>query len=168
MDQPTQIDGRPMITNAMIDYFKFEEDFVEENMRCIPMIVRMKLDRCGIKLKLSEWSKFSEPERVDLANLPCEDPADTSSYRQYISNLVMIRTGQKASPLAVTQPFEWMIVDQVPEMVLTKLKEFRWHISMDQWTLLSELQRFALIKLSRPGHENVNFPLAVKEFGLVS
>jgi hypothetical protein len=29
------------------------------------------------------------------------------------------------------------------------------------------LQRFVLIKLCRPGHENENFPKAVKEFGLI-
>ncbi|HMJ70182.1 MAG TPA: nitrate reductase associated protein [Cyclobacteriaceae bacterium] len=28
----------------------------------------------------------------------------------------------------------------------------------------TELQRFALLKLTRPGHENRNFPRAVTEF----
>ncbi|WP_353849846.1 nitrate reductase associated protein, partial [Hydrotalea sp.] len=31
-----------------IEYFQFEEDFVEENVRCIPMIVRFKMDAVGI------------------------------------------------------------------------------------------------------------------------
>ncbi|MEO6674638.1 MAG: nitrate reductase associated protein, partial [Ginsengibacter sp.] len=43
--------------------FKFEEDFVEEGVRCIPMVVRFKLDACGIKLKLSEWSTLIFEER---------------------------------------------------------------------------------------------------------
>jgi len=33
-----------------IEYFKFEEDFIEEDVRCIPMIVRFKMDLAGIKL----------------------------------------------------------------------------------------------------------------------
>ena len=41
---------------AGIEYFNFEEDFVEKNIRCIPMIVRFKMDKAGIKLKLAEWS----------------------------------------------------------------------------------------------------------------
>jgi len=39
-------------------------------------------------------------------------------------------------------------------------------ISIGQWRNLYLLQRFALLKLCRPGHENRNFPIAMKEFGL--
>jgi hypothetical protein len=42
-------------------YFAFENDFVD-TFRCIPMIVRYKLDTCGIKLKLPEWVKLSVDE----------------------------------------------------------------------------------------------------------
>ena len=55
-----------------IEYFDFEEDFVEKNMRCIPMTVRFKMDATGIKLKLAEWSKFSSAERIALALKPAE------------------------------------------------------------------------------------------------
>lgn len=37
-------------------FFAFESDFVD-SLRCIPMVVRYKLDTCGIKLKLPEWVK---------------------------------------------------------------------------------------------------------------
>ncbi|MDJ0543718.1 MAG: nitrate reductase associated protein, partial [Microcystis sp. M53601_WE4] len=36
-----------------------------------------------------------------------------------------------------------------------------------QWQKLPPSQRFALIKLSRPGHENLNFYPALKEFHIV-
>jgi hypothetical protein len=36
-----------------------------------------------------------------------------------------------------------------------------------QWIALSDLQRFALIKLSREGHKNEHFLPAVEEFGLL-
>ncbi|MGB0562374.1 MAG: nitrate reductase associated protein, partial [Spirulinaceae cyanobacterium] len=39
-------------------------------------------------------------------------------------------------------------------------------ISLTQWQALRPDQRFALIKLSRPGHENRNFLPAMQEFGL--
>ena len=38
--------------------FAFESDFVA-TLRCVPMAVRFKLDRCGIKLSLRQWSRFS-------------------------------------------------------------------------------------------------------------
>jgi len=34
------------------------------------------------------------------------------------------------------------------------------------WSELNALQRFTLFKLTRPGHRNRNFPLALREFGL--
>ena len=36
------------------------------------------------------------------------------------------------------------------------------------WGELTELQRFALIKLTRDSHDNVNFVPAMREFGLVA
>ena len=48
-----------------IEYFDFEEDFVEKNIRCIPMIVRFKMDEAGIKLKLSEWSRFQKKKEFN-------------------------------------------------------------------------------------------------------
>ncbi|MGA9379085.1 MAG: nitrate reductase associated protein, partial [Phormidium sp.] len=56
------------MTNTKI--FQFEADFVN-NLRCIPMVVRYKLDTCGIKLKLSHWNHFNLAEREALVDLPC-------------------------------------------------------------------------------------------------
>lgn len=39
-------------------FFKFEADFVD-TLRCVPMIVRFKLDTVGIKLSLRAWSRFA-------------------------------------------------------------------------------------------------------------
>ena len=40
--------------------------------------------------------------------------------------------------------------------------------SQAAWRGLDELQRFALIKLTRDSHDNVNFVPAMREFGLVA
>ncbi|MGL4882951.1 MAG: nitrate reductase associated protein, partial [Waterburya sp.] len=42
------------------------------------------------------------------------------------------------------------------------------NISKSQWLHLSAAQRFALIKLSRPSHENKNFLPALQEFGIIA
>ena len=51
-----------------IEYFMFEEDFMGNNIRCIPMIIRFKMDKAGIKLKLSEWNRLDIDEKILLAN----------------------------------------------------------------------------------------------------
>jgi hypothetical protein len=154
------------IAEAGLEYFKFEKDFVEKNVRCIPMIVRFKMDAAGIKLKLAEWSRFSVDERIMLAIKPCNTKNETEEYRTYLTDLIRKYTGQEASYMDVEQFPIWANTDFVPGLLNDKAKEFGWTISSEQWKSLTDLQRFALSKLYKPGHENKNFPKAVREFGL--
>jgi hypothetical protein len=149
-----------------IDYFDFEEDFVEKYIRCIPMIVRFKLDAAGIKLKLDEWSRFNVEERIELAIKPCRKDEEAKEYNHFLAALIKKYTGRDATPLAVDKNPAWADKENVPDVLGEKLNEHSWHISKEQWKSLSDLQRFALVKLCREGHESKNFPKAVREFGL--
>ena len=146
--------------------FKFEEEFMEGNIRCIPMIVRFKLDGCGIKLKLSQWSKFNLADRAHLAVRSTNDVDEIAAFRSLIQKLVFSLTGTEASLLEIDQQPGWAITNKIKPSLLNRLNEFGWQISLQQWSDLTDLQRFALLKLSRPNHENKNFPKAMKEFGL--
>jgi hypothetical protein len=149
-----------------IEYFQFEEDFIEKNVRCIPMIVRFKMDAAGIKLKLAEWAKFSVEERIELALKPCSSKEEISAYNNYLAGLVVKYTGKEATILYADQFPDWANTDTVPDLLNEKAKEYGWTISKEQWKLLTDLQRFALTKLYKEGHENKNFPKAIREFGL--
>jgi len=151
----------------MIQYFKFEEDFVEDNIRCIPMIARFKLDACGIKLKLSEWSRMTEEERNYVSEYPCSSEEEIRSYRQYIKTLIRIRTNNEAQDMEVDANPGWANTQLIPEILVQKLTEQDSTITLKQCQCLNDLQRFVLVKLSRPGHENRNFPIAMSEFDLV-
>jgi len=150
-----------------IVFFEFEEDFVEENVRCIPMIVRFKMDLACIKLKLSEWSKFSIEERNELAIKACSNVEEIEMYKNYLTDLITYHTGNEASIFEKELQPEWAELKKIPELLEEKVKEFEWQISAEQWKNLTNLQRFVLLKLCRPGHENKNFPKAMKEFSLV-
>jgi hypothetical protein len=149
-----------------IEYFNFEEDFIEENVRCIPMIVRFKMDAAGIKLKLSEWSKFKKEERIQLALLPAATGDETKEYHNYLATLIESRTSGTATTLTVNTNPDWENLENIPDMLIEKAKELDLVITTVQWKALTNLQRFALLKLCRPGHENKNFPKAIKEFNL--
>lgn len=150
-----------------IEYFDFEDDFVEKNIRCIPMIVRFKMDMAGIKLKLAEWSKFGVDERTELAKKPVSDEEDAKRYHSYLTGLVRKYTGKEATALTIDVQPAWANKNEIPVQVTDKLVEFGWTVSVDRWKGLTNLQRFALVKLSREGHESKNFPKAVKEFELI-
>jgi len=150
-----------------IEYFDFEEDFIEENVRCIPMIVRFKMDAAGIKLKLAEWSKFKRDERIQLALMPASMDEEAKWYNDYLAQLIEKYTGNKATTLTIDTNPDWANLQSIPEMLSEKAKEFDLEITKEKWQSLTNLQRFTLLKLCRPGHENKNFPKAIKEFGLV-
>lgn len=150
----------------MTKFFKFEADFVE-SLRCIPMQVRMKLDTCGIKLKLTHWHQFTQQERQALVEMPCLATDEIQTYGQYVQQLVIKYTGTPASELPIDNHPAWMDATTVPPSIQEKAQEFGVSITSQHWTVLTPAQRFALIKLSRSSHENKNFFPALKEFQLV-
>jgi hypothetical protein len=151
---------------AGIEYFKFEEEFIEKNIRCIPMIVRFKMDKVGIKLKLDEWSSFIVEERIELACRSCDNHEEERAYHQYLSDLVKKRSNKKATGLAVEINPGWNNLVSIPAPLSDKLEQDGLSITMQQWAGLTNLQRFALLKLCRPGHESKNFKKALREFRL--
>lgn len=149
----------------MTHLFAFEADFVE-SLRCIPMEVRYKLDTCGIKLRLADWNHMSFPERQTLTELPCDTQTEIQYYRNYLQDLILKYTSIPATELPIDTHPAWMQPDIIPISVQEKAQEFGVFITAQQWSQLTPLQRFALIKLSRSGHENKNFSSAMIEFNL--
>jgi len=150
----------------MADFFEFEADFVD-SLRCIPMQVRCKLDTCGIKLKLSDWSHMTKEEHETLVELPCSTETEIQAYREYLQQLTLQRFGTPSTELPIEPHPEWRDATTVPTSLQEKVIELGTILTPQQWAALTPLQRFALIKLSRPGHENQNFPKAMAEFNLL-
>lgn len=149
----------------MAHFFQFESDFVD-SLRCIPMEVRLKLDTCGVKLKLPHWHQFNPEERQTLVDLPCTTQSEVPAYREQLYKLVL-RTGDTPADLPIESHPAWLDERTIPESVQNKAQECGISLSLEQWSQLMPVQRFALIKLSRSSHENRNFLPALKEFQLV-
>ena len=147
--------------------FQFEQDFAG-SLRCIPMAVRFKLDRCGVKLSLRQWSRFSPEERDRMLRLACERPEEIEAYRRELEELIRLRSTQPAEYLPIEAQPAWAEIAAVPEQVRRyALEQQVAPPSSTQWAALSHLQRFTLVKLSRAKHDNVNFVPAMREFGLL-
>lgn len=156
-----------MVSSMAPPFFDFEQDFVG-SLRCIPMVVRHHLDTCGVKLKLDHWNRFSPSERQALVDWPCETPDEAATYREQLQALITQKTGAPAKTLDIPAQQPWQQLDKIPAQVTQKFEQQEKRITLSQWQALSELQRFALVKLSRPSHENLNFIPALEEFGLAS
>ncbi|MEG5058774.1 nitrate reductase associated protein [Microcoleus sp. A2-C5] len=147
-------------------FFKFEADFVEA-LRCMPMQVRLKLDTCGIKLKLQDWNHFTQTERQTIVELPCLTSAEIIEYREQLNQVLIKHTGKSGTDLAIDLNPPWMDAATIPESVTAKAQEFDLTITLAQWKALDAIERFALIKLSRSSHENKNFIPALQEFKVI-
>ncbi len=146
--------------------FVFEDDFVA-TLRCIPMAVRFKLDSCGVKVSLRQWSRFTPDERRALLVRPCEAEEEVDAYRTCLLRLIAQRETGEAHGLPPGSTVPWDQTGGTPEAV----RRFAGAVciappSDDEWSSLTPLQRFVLLKLSRDNHDNVNFVPAMREFGL--
>jgi hypothetical protein len=149
-----------------IKFFAFETDFVEDRLRCIPMIVRFKLDAIGIKLKLSQWSKFSVDERTRLALQGIDSEEERAAYISFLTN-ILISIGDRPTPLNEEQLAYWPVPESPPILVTEKAKAVGGELTPSQWKRLDSLKKFALIKLAKSSHESANFPHAMREFALM-
>lgn len=147
-------------------FFQFEADFVS-SLRCIPMQVRFKLDTCGVKLKLAQWHAFTEVDRARLVQQPCDSAGAIAAYRALLVELIKHRAQADPKFLDIDPNPPWDVPHQIPETVQDQAAASGVHLTLAQWAALTTLQRFALCKLSRPGHENRNFVPALQEFGLM-
>ena len=141
--------------------FAFEQDFIG-SWRCIPLCVRRKLDLCGVKLKLNHWLQLSQDQRQTLVDWP--DGADAlSQMRQHLRDCTCAMPDGMVKDLPPVSSASWQQVDQLPAAVQEAATARDVQLTLEQWALLSELDRFALCKLARPGHDHHNLEAAFSE-----
>jgi hypothetical protein len=142
--------------------FAFEHDFVG-SWRCIPLCVRRKLDLIGLKLKLSHWLELSHDERQRLVDWPDGREALQDLGRHLQQRTAAMADGEaKPLPPAVAEP--WQQPRPVPPEVAQAAQDRGVGLLISEhWAALGELERFALCKLARPGHDHHNLGAAFAE-----
>ena len=158
------------MTTAMPDdrhcrCFAFEADF-SGDLRCIPMAVRRKLDLAGVKLKLQHWSQLTEDERIALLAWR-DDPDAIERLREHLLHRTTDLTAGPAGQLPPARTEPWQQAEELPSRLVDSCTQLGLTLRRCGWTELDELQRFALVKLSHPGHEHRNLPKALAEFNLL-
>jgi hypothetical protein len=130
------------------------------------MAVRRKLDLAGIKLKLQHWSELDEAERAELLAW-ADDDAAIEALRQHLMTRSAALSAGQAKDLPRPDAEPWQQATQLPDVLAASCAQLSLELRSGGWRELTELQRFALVKLSHPGHEHRNLPRALAEFGLL-
>lgn len=119
------------------------------------MAVRRKLDLCGCKVKLQQWLELSEFDRKEIL-MWSDYPEELGKLAQRLANC--------SSKMLIKDQETWQNTDEIPKDLSCSCIEIGKQIpSLEQWKALDELERFALVKLSHPGHEHRNLASALKE-----
>jgi hypothetical protein len=155
-----------MSTPASQRVFGFEADFARD-LRCIPMAVRRKLDLAGVKLKLVQWHGLSAAERQHLLDWS-DDGAEIAALREWLLARSASLPEGPAKAIEPARATAWQTEGEWPELVLRSCVDLGLAVRAEGWQGLDELQRFALLKLSHPGHEHRNLPRALAEFDLLA
>lgn len=141
------------------------ESVAERTLDYIPMSVRMKLDLCGLKPSLGQWSGLPMAVRQILVEERCDTVAQIRRVRAYLQ-LVVEAHGLGDLLVVHVDCTAWSVDGHVPPAVESAMDALDLErIGSATWSRLSDLQRYTLIKLSRRGHTR-NLPAALEEFGI--
>jgi hypothetical protein len=142
--------------------FKFEKD-IYETLDCVPMAVRRKLDRAGIKISMSQWQALGRGERLAICHLPANLEEERDALSMFITEAVA-STGQGAPK--VLSEAERQIADpphEPPEKLIQLAKDAGFELTPDTWHKLDEDERYVLTKLAAGQKVSADFPDALKE-----
>ena len=148
-------------TQSASHCFAFEQDFIG-NWRCIPLCVRRKLDLSGVKLKLNHWLALSQDQRQQLVDWP-DTPEALQDLRDHLRQCTASMPDGRAKDLDPVTAAPWQQVDQLPEEVADAAAARGGEFTSTHWREIRELDRFALCKLVRPGHDHHNLAAAFNE-----
>ncbi|GDX72709.1 hypothetical protein LBMAG39_11420 [Cyanobium sp.] len=141
--------------------FAFESDFIG-TWRCIPLCVRRKLDLIGLKLKLNHWLELTQPQRQELVDWP-DGPEALQQPKQHLLACTAAMADGQAKPLPPAHNEPWQDPSRLPPDVERAAQQRGVLLDAASWGRLRELERFALCKLARPGHDHHNLGPALEE-----
>ena len=148
-------------TQSASHCFAFEQDFIG-NWRCIPLCVRRKLDLSGVKLKLNHWLALTQDQRQQLVDWP--DTRDAlEALRDHLRQCTSSMLCGQVKDLDPVTAAPWQQGDRLPEELVCAAAVRGIELTPTHWRDISELDRFALCKLVRPGHDHHNLEAAFSE-----
>jgi hypothetical protein len=139
---------------------KFERD-IDPDLRHIPMLVRMKLDLCGVRIELKSWQALSDADRALLIEQQADTRREVADYITSLQRLCGQYALHSMSAEGLNARKAWLTARPVPPPVSAMLAR----VGSDlDWSALGTFERYVLTHLAR-GDAFEKFSSAVVEFG---
>lgn len=147
----------------MIRRFKFEDE-IYQTLSCVPMAVRRKLDKIGLKISLEQWQALGHGERLAICHLPIESAEERDAVTMFIDETVRHRCGNAAKPLSEEIRRAADPPASPPALLVANAKAHGFEVGQPAWDRLDEDERYALMKLGGATEPSHNFRAALREF----
>src|SRR5712692_8573266 len=125
----------------MMRQFKFEDE-IHRTLSCVPMSVRRKLDKVGVKISLDEWD----------------------AMRVFIEEAVANRGAGATKPLPEAMRTAADPPDSPPAKLLDNARALGVTFGQAEWDRLNADERYALMKLGAGNERSHNLRAALREF----
>lgn len=147
----------------MIRRFKFEDE-VHQNLSCVPMAARRKLDQAGIKISLQQWQKLGRGERLAVCHLPVGSSDECDAFRVFIDEALANHNAGESKVLPEHVRAAAEAPSSPPPTLIENARADGVAISQSDWDRLDQDERYALIKLGGGTERSHNFRSALAEF----
>ncbi len=147
----------------MIRKFKFEDE-MHESLQCVPMAVRRKLDRVGLKIGLEQWKSLDLGERLAICHFPVASAEECDGLSVFIREAMRRRFGVEPKTLTDAQRASAEPPASPPSRVVTHARAAGFDLSDAIWSRLDSDERFALMKMADAETPSHNLAAALKEF----
>lgn len=149
----------------MIRKFKFEDE-MHESLQCVPMAVRRKLDRVGLKIGLAQWKTLDRGERLAICHIPADSGEECDALAYFIRETMMRRFGVEPKQLSDSARASAEPPVTPPNQLVAHARALGFDLSSPVWTRLDADERFALMKMGDLAAPSHNLAAALKEFGV--
>ena len=147
----------------MIRKFKFEDE-MHESLQCVPMAVRRKLDRVGLKVSLEPWKTLDRGERLAICHMPTDSPEECDALAIFIREAMLRRFGVEPKSLTDSQRANAEPPSTPPDTLITRARDAGFDLDPSTWSRLDGDERFALMKMGADSKPSHNLASALKEF----
>ncbi len=147
----------------MIRRFKFEDE-VHQSLSCVPMAVRRKLDRIGLKIGLAQWQQLGLGERLAVCHLPVDSIEEQEVARIFMREAVHTRSGGVVTELPEEVRRSASPPASPPAILTANARAAGISLGQPEWERLDDDERYALIKLGGSATPSHNLTAALLEF----
>lgn len=147
----------------MIRKFAFEAE-IYPTLELVPLAVRRKLDRAGLKVGLEQWQALDFDERLAICHLPIDSPDELEAFDLFVREAVRRHCATEPARLSDEKRALAEPPAAPPEQLLERAGAHGFTIGQVEWDRLDADQRYALVKLGAGPKESHDLPAALQEF----